>query len=350
MRRAGRWLAALIAAMVVAVVLMVLPVAYVETACRSGETAEPYRAILSADHARAESRTLMTWPEWHIVRAYEDYAEIIRTGDPHQFGFASSIAGFWSSLCTLSRASGSLGGFDVETKQMVYVIGVSFTAELALKALYEETAGRAFAWWRGPQRAALDELSARHARDYAAFLNQTPWYKWRFTEDAAELRASPADTLRDRERRFALGIEYGGKAAYAGLIEQAVAGVGADELTLRMVVSGADPAKLSGYDGVTIVGAVPQGIIIETPRYRALTELLQRMATDNVDVVEIARNDDIMFTVLSDDDVLPGAVHSMLRQGFGDHRHLVMVKVAQLADRLRGLPQSGARLEHIHDY
>ena len=126
----------------VLVLLLLSPVAYVETACRPQGEAAPYTSLLPpADH-RPESRMLMTYPEWHIVHAYDDYARVIRDGDPHDYGFLRGIGGFWSSLCALSQASGAHGGVDGGTKQMVYVIGTSFTLELALKAAYEETLGR----------------------------------------------------------------------------------------------------------------------------------------------------------------------------------------------------------------
>lgn len=97
---------------------------------------------------------------------------MIRDGDPHDYGFLRGIGGFWSSLCALSQASGAHGGVDGGTKQMVYVIGTSFTLELALKAAYEETLGRVATWIRGPDHAATDVISARQAADYAAFLRQ----------------------------------------------------------------------------------------------------------------------------------------------------------------------------------
>ena len=104
----------------------------------------------------------------------------------------------------------------------IYTIGVSFTAELLVKALYEETVGRVEALLRGAERAELDDVSARQAADYAKFLQQTPWYKWDFRSDAAELRVASTGSMRDREREFALGLEYGAKAAYAGVIASAV--------------------------------------------------------------------------------------------------------------------------------
>ena len=142
MRRLFKWLFRLVLLVVLLVGGLLLPVGYVEMACIRKPVDASYAALLPEEHHRPESRTLLTYPEWHIVHAYDDYAKVISEGDPHEFGFISAIRGFWSSLCELSYASADHGGFPTETKQMVYTIGVSFTAELLAKAAYEETVGR----------------------------------------------------------------------------------------------------------------------------------------------------------------------------------------------------------------
>ncbi len=348
MRFLLRWMRRLVLLIVVVALCLVAPIIYVETSCKGTAQFQPYDALLPPEHHRPETRTLMTYPEWHIVHAYEDYAEVLRQGDPHDYGFWQGITGFWSSLCALSQSASAHDEVDAATKQMIYVIGTSFTAELALKAAYEETLGRLFTALRGPQRAPLDDLSARQAAEYAQFLQQVPWYKWPFAEDALDLLNQSSGSLRDSERAIALGLEYTVKDGYAGLIEQAVGQVGADELTLRMIVTG--PENLLAYPDVQVINSGPDGIEIETPRYRALTNLLVDMARDGVDMVEIAGNDDIMFTALSEKPTESGAVFSAPRQGFGDYRHLIVVKVPQLAERLRQLDGAGLTLEHIHDY
>lgn len=330
--------------------LPVAPIAWIETACRPQGDVPAHAAILPPGDHRPESRTLLTYPEWHIVHAYDDYARVIRDGDPHDFGYLRAIGGFWSSLCAVSRASGPHGGFPADTKQMVYTIGVSFSAELLAKAAWEETIGRMATWLRGPERAALDDLSAEQAAAYAVFLQQVPWYQWDFRKDAAAIDAADTGGLRNRERHFALGLEYRVKAAYARLIARAVEGVGADALRLRMVVTGLTPDRLAGYEGVSIVGQVPEGSVIETPRYRELTGLLRQMAEDGADFIEIAGNDDIMLTVISDRADRNGALFSFARQGYGDWRHLMLVKVRDLGAVLQGIAENGAGLEHIHDY
>lgn len=354
MRRILKW--ALGAGLVVVILAagLLLPVAYVELACQGSVRAEPGPSLVNERYRRVETRTLLTYPEWHIVHAYEDYAQVIGDGAPHDYGYWNGIAGYWSSLCSLTKAAAALGEVDGETRQMVYVIGASFTAELAMKALYEETVGRLFVWLRGAEQSTLDRISAEQARDYAQFLQQVPWYKWDFRRAASELEERAAGSLRDRERQIALGLEYRAKAAYAGAIAQAVAQVGADELTLRMVVANGGDDRLTtvlkAYDDVTVVRSVAAGAVIETPRYRKLTRLLQAMARDGLDFMEIAGNDQIMLTVLSTAAERPDAIASMKRQGFDDHRHLILVPVSQLAAALRKLDGSAQMLEHIHDY
>ena len=165
MKRLWRYTNRLLFLGLVYVLGLLSPVAYVEIMCQGSAAPEAYEALLAPEFHRAETRTLMTYPEWDIVHAYEEYARVVAGGDPHEFRFFRAIVGYWTSLCALSRASSSLGEIDGPTKQMVYVIGVSFTTELLLKATYEETIGRFFATLRGNERAPLDDLSSDHAKN-----------------------------------------------------------------------------------------------------------------------------------------------------------------------------------------
>ncbi|MEM8537034.1 MAG: hypothetical protein AAGF56_04145 [Pseudomonadota bacterium] len=354
MRWLFKWLKRLVVLLVLIAIGLVAPVGYNELACIPKEQPSDYASLLPSEHHRDESRTLMTYPEWHIVHAYDDYAQVITAGDPHDFKYLKAIGGFWSSLCALSHASAMHGGFSTESKQTIYVIGVSFTAELLLKAAYEETLGRLATQKRGDTRAALDDVSADQARAYAVFLQQTPWYKWDFNASNSELADGAGDSFRDNERRLALGLENMAKSAYADVIAEAVAQVGEDQLTLRMIVNGLTAETLETLAGVTLIGPVGDGFEIETPRYRKLTSLLDQMASLGAEFVEIAGNDDILFTAVSQSETAEGAIHSFARQGYGDSRHLVLVKVTDLANRLRDMQAASGpdrlRLEHVHDY
>ena len=332
------------------VIGLLAPIGYIELACRPEGGGPEYAAILLPDQHRPEGRTLLTYPEWHIVHAYDDYAKVISTGDPHDYKYLPTIGGFWESLCSLSKASGPHGGFPSEFKSTVYTIGVSFTAELLTKGLYEETIGRVATLIRGETRAPLDDLTAQQAADYAQFLRQVPWYQWNFTQDASDITDSATEVFRDHERRFAVGLEYKAKAGYASVIAAAVSNMEPDALRLRMILTGLGAVDLAAFDDVDVIATRPDGIEIETPRYRALTELLLQWAKAGGDFVEIAGNDDILFTVTSEVSNLDEALYSFGRQGYDDTRNLILLPVPELAVALRGLDERGLTLEHIHDY
>ncbi|GAB5446762.1 hypothetical protein [Gymnodinialimonas sp.] len=348
MRALGRILKRLLQAVLLLVIVLASPVVYVETMCRGGATPAPSTPL--AGETRPEIRTLLTYPEWHIVHAYDDYAEVIREGDPHDFSYLRAILGYWSSLCTLTQEAASLGEIDGDTRQLVHVIGVSFTFEMIMKAAYEETIGRLATVIRGPQHARLDNLSAQQAAEYATFLQQVPWYRYDFRRDAAALNQVATDAFRDQERAFSLGLEHLARAAYADVIAGAVAATGFDDLTLQMVVTGLPAEAFTAVDGVSLIGQTEAGLEIETPRYRELTGLLALWANQGAQFIDMAGNDQIMFTAISETPVQPGALESLARQGYGDTRHLFLVPVRELAETLRSLEARGLRLEHVHDY
>lgn len=348
MRVAARLFKRALQLLVLLALTLSAPVIYVETMCR-GESAPGPATPLSGE-TRPEIRTLLTYPEWHVVHAYDDYAVTIRARDPHDFNYLQAVAGYWSSLCTLTRDSAALGAIDRPTRQLVHVIGVSFTFEMLMKAAYEETLGRVATMIRGPQHAPLDILSAQQAAGYAAFLQQVPWYRYDFRADAAALDAAATNAIRDRERAIALGLEHRARAAYADVIGRAVAATGFDDLTLQMVVTGLTPDQLDATPGVTVLGPVAGGLEVETPRYRELTGILARWADQGAAFLDMAGNDQIMFTAISAAPTEDGALASLPRQGYDDTRHLFLVPVTDLAEALRTLPARGLALEHVHDY
>lgn len=348
MRALGRIIKRIVQALLILVLVLATPVIYVETMCRGDAT--PDAATPLSGETRPEIRTLLTYPEWHIVHAYDDYAEVIRESDPHDFSYFRAVTGYWSSLCTLAQESAFLGEIDGETRQLVHVIGVSFTFEMMMKAAYEETLGRVATLIRGPDHARLDNLSAQQAASYAAFLQQVPWYRYDFRGDAATLNAAATDAFRDQERAFSLGLEHLARAAYADVIASAVAATGFDDLTLQMVVTGLSPDALTATDGVSVLRETEGGLEVETPRYRELTGILAQWADQGADFLDMAGNDQIMFTAISDAATQTGALENLPRQGYGDTRHLFLVPVRDLAQTLRSLTERGLRLEHIHDY
>jgi hypothetical protein len=337
--------------------LLLMPVGYVELACRGDATDQTYRPLITdAAFQRIEANTYLTYPEWHIVYAYDGLAESLKSGDEHAFDYISSVTGFWRSTCALMRVADAHGGADGATRTMIHTIGVSFTAEMAVKAAYEETIGRATAWLRGGEKTPEDKAIAAMAIDYAAFLRQTPWYQYPFRREIGKLWSTPTSgALRGWERRFGVGLEFAAKAAYARVIGGAVAATAPAKLTIRSVVTGISAGELRRIPEVTVIGARGGGVEIETPRYDLFTRILVEIAVRNGTIQEIAGNDDIMVTFTAprgaDVRLRQGTVlHRMKRDGFASERLLVELKVPQLAAFLRDHRLADPGLEHIFDY
>jgi hypothetical protein len=340
---------------------VLLPIAYVETACR-GPSAEvhpdaPYRRLLTAGPGiRKEARTWLTYPEWHIVYSAESYGRFLESRRPSAFPYFRHIGRFWSSYCALNRVTSRSAGTG-EAKVMIYTIGISYTIELGLKGLYEKTIGRIFEWTAG-SRSVGDLYSAGVQRRYGAFMHETPWYEFPFGDALRGLWRTHETSLfvRNGERRAALSLEYGAKAGYAGIIGWASnSTLGPDQRTLRLLL----PAGAEGRAAdprIRPLGRTGQGLtIVEAPRYAQLTDILRKLAAAGIDPVEIAGNDDIFVTVLAPSAAPPprGAAVLLsipLDERPGWRRLGLSTKVARLGALLRAVEAGGGEVEHVYDY
>jgi len=334
-------------------VALLAPVARNELACSEPAAPQPPRAaLLPAEFHRPLANTLLTYPEWSIVYAYEDFAAVLRRSGEPAFDYAGVVTGYWRSLCSLTGAASRLGPIGGDVRAMLAIIGVSFTAEMAVKGIWENTVGRLTAWWRGPQRTPEDILALAVAEEYAAFLQQTPWYEFPFLGALRRLWALPVGEVswvRSLERRLALSMEFGGKALYAVGIG-ALAGTAPAALTIDSVITGVPDAVLQADPAVTLRGQLGGGAWVQTPRYRAFTDFLRRVAAAGGEVAEIAGQERILVTVILPDGD-PRASAALLRAPLqarpGEARFGLLVDMADLAGLLRRL---GPAFEHAYDY
>lgn len=339
-----------------AILVLLSPVVYVELACRGGKApARAYQPLISDPASqRREANTYLTYPEWHIVYAYDGLAHVLKFGDEHAFEYLPSISRFWTCTCALMRVADDHGGADWDTRSMIHTIGVSFTAEMLVKAAYEETIGRGSAWVRGAGKTPQDGIVAAVAGDYATFLRQTPWYKYPFRTEARKLWAAPAESLRGWERRLGVGLEFQAKSAYAKVIAGAVAATGDAPLTIRSVVSRIDATALSSIPHVKVIGSRGDGIEIETPRYDLFTGILVEIARQGGSIREIAGNDEVMASVTVRDETTTVRHGSILlrmkRDGIPGERLLVNIRMSELAAFLNAHPRGDPGLEHVFDY
>ena len=364
-----KWLRRILAAVAIVIALSVLvPLAYIEGACRpvtggatSAAPAVTLPAIDEPGYRRKLNNTFFTFPEWYIVYSFEDFGRFLDRSSESHFNYLGHIFGFWQSFCTINRAVPATAESLAEVKTMIYVIGVSYSAEYAIKGLYENTIGRVFELIRGDKRTPQDEYARALLQDYAAFLYTVPWYKYPFREKLDGLMAISAPTpsgLRTWERDFALGAEYFVKIGYASLIQKALDAGGDNEpRDIMLVVSTLPPDVLAKEPRIKPVRALtPQWQLVQTPRYKPFTEIVQGLLDQGIGLAEIAGNRDILITVIAPDAAkldISGTTELFslaLDAKPGFRRVGLKARIDRLVDINRDLKARGANIEHFYDY
>jgi FAD/FMN-containing dehydrogenase len=180
------------------------------------------RAELRPGYRRPDSDTFLQHPEWYIVYSSEEYGRHLATGRPSHFPYGASIGQYWRSYYESWAATRHAYPPNWAYHIMLWVIGTSYSAELALKGLYENTVGRLSEWAADGEPTPEDRLAAEVAQDYGRFVHDRPWYEYRFFprlwEVWTELPLWSDHPARSLERKLFLTLEFGVKAAYAGLI------------------------------------------------------------------------------------------------------------------------------------
>jgi hypothetical protein len=347
---------------------VLVPLGYIEGTCRpttsaSAASAPPQLlpAIDEPGYRRKRDNTFFTFPEWYIVYSFEDFGRFLDHSSESHFNYLGHILGFWQSFCTINRAVPAGGESRSEVKTMIYIIGVSYSTEYAIKGVYENTIGRVFEWIRGEARTPQDDYARKVLQDYAAFLYTIPWYKYPFREKLDGLMAISAPTtspLRTWERDFALGTEYFIKVGYASLIQKTLDASDDDEpRDIMFAVATLPPEVLAKEPRLKQVRALtPQWQLVQAPRYKALTEILQSLLDQGFGLAEIAGNHEILITVIAPDAAKLGikdttelfSLELDARPGF--RRAGLKARIDHLVDINRDLKARGASIEHFYDY
>jgi hypothetical protein len=356
-------------AIVVLIVLAVVPpLVYIEGTCAptasSIPAAAPSAASFSIDekgYRRKLDNTYFTFPEWYIVYSFEDFGRFLDRGSESGFNYPGHILGFWRSFCTINRAVPATTESRAEVKTMIYIIGVSYSIEYAIKGLYENTVGRVFEWIRGEKRTPQDEYARAVLQDYAAFLYTVPWYRYPFRDKLNGFMAisTPTpSTARTIERGFALGSEYAVKIGYAALIQKALDISSDDEpRDIMFVVATLPPEVLTNEPRIKPIRALnDQWQLVQTPRYKDFTAIVLALLDRGIPIAEIAGNREIMITVIAPktakldvkDTTELFSLDLDAKPGF--RRAGLKARIDRLVDIVRDLKAIGATVEHFYDY
>ena len=312
-------------------------------------------------YRRAEDATYLTFVEWYLVFNPQEYAQFIAANRPSRFPYFRGIGQIWSSYTEVYGIARQHYPFNVGYHLMLVVIGVSSTAEFAIKGVYETTIGRVFEWTASGEATPEDIYAANVAHNYGAFITTQPWFEFPFGEKLRGLWSEPTffgtHFLRKCERKFFLSLEYGVKALYAATIRfasRSVYGVADTEVYLSAHNVGAATLSQPGVRGVEELDE--RYWILAVPHYQGFTDAIPLIARDGVDFDEIAGNDEIMLTLIA-----PAAWTYDLSGGrplftmpllvnVSFKRVAVQVPVKSLGSVLREIGAKDLKLEHLFDY
>ena len=338
----------------------------------------PQAVLTPPEHRRGAEQTYLTFPEWFLVHSPAEYAAYLhrdRCGAPPSgFPYFGHIGQFWQGYAAVSGKAAETGEVNFGYHVMVLVIGTSTTVEYALKAAYENTAGRLAELARA-EPVAEDCVAAEVAQDYVDFIRVQPWYEYDFVKALGKLWHVPApagpqpwgDVLRRWERRWFLSTEYGVKAIYGWLIKKATKAAYDEPLPVTAIVTDRDPGPaVSGAPDYKRLSSVAKDArtLVTVPRYEAFMPHAQALAAQGLNFVEIAGNRGRILVSLwaKVDDKVPGLsdvaldlkAQVLFEQPIltlpGTRRIALTVPVVRLAEALRQWQKAGVKLEHVYDY
>jgi hypothetical protein len=312
-------------------------------------------------YARPEDQTYLTLPEWFIVYSADEYAAYLREHPPGGFPYFRSVAQFWDTYCHVYGAIRGRYPFNTGYHVAIFILGASYSLEYGLKGAYEHTIGRLTEWLSSPDTEE-DRLAADVARQYGEFIHAIPFYDFPYATHLGRLWSETSwvgpHLLRKLERRAFLTAEYGIQAAYAWVIRKATASAyGTETGTIGLWVEGPPPSILERDPRIRVVREVDAtSRIIEIPRYEPFREILTRFAEEKVPIVEIAGNDEILVTAITDRAWKADVAPAQVLFGMGiltepeRQRIALRVPVPALEIVLPKLRQSRATIEHLYDY
>ena len=101
---------------------------------------------------------------------------------------------------------------------------------------------------------------------------------------------------------------------------------------------------------------VPEWQLVQTPRYKDFTEIVQGLLDQGYRLAEVAGNHDILITVLAPDAAKLNIAHTKelfsleLDAKPGFRRAGLKARIDRLVDINRALKARGANIEHFYDY
>jgi hypothetical protein len=267
----------------------------------------------------------------------------------------------WSGYAAVTRAIPDETPTNWGYHGMIWVIASSTTIEYGIRSIYEGLVGRLTEATVLGEPTAEDRYGARVAHDYAAFLDQAPWYDFDYVGALVGLWAETPFTwrapIRAIERRYALSTEYLVKAAYAQMLRAGSDATYGEEILRTAFVVDRLPADVDlEAMHVEVARRFDDGAVLLTgPRYQAFAGVATELADRGVRFEEIAGNDGrILVSAHAPIGWSPPDARVLVRQPISTEpareRVVFDTTVPDLSATLRAVREAGGELEHVYDY
>jgi FAD/FMN-containing dehydrogenase len=305
-----------------------------------------------------EAQSFLTVPEWYLVFNPKEYADFLEGGNnPSDFPYYQSINEYWTLYDRSMKLVSEAYPPNEEYTTMLNVIGVSITMEYAAKMLYENSFGRVFSWFSNGTLSDEEKIIIQAQRAYSEMIYDKAWYEFQFMPWVSKVwmasNSAESNWFRKAERMVFFTAEFTFKAGYAKLIEWAAqASYEAPVTDIYLLISAADSTMTSGLH---VIHEQAEKKIIKIPRWGMFTEEVLKMAESEVNIIEIAGNDEIVISVLATkNSTLPSNAELLYRSSVvttpEQERQVYLLPVNQLLPFVRTAKNKGIQVEHVFDY
>src|SRR5262245_44434961 len=255
------------------------------------------------DYYRPESKTYLTLPEWYIVYSTDEYAAFVQNHSSSDFPYFKAVSQYWQSYIDVCREIRGRYPFNGDSQFTDAVIGISITAEDMVKGAYDGTVGKVTDGLSSDTPTEEEVYAAKVAKEYGEFLHMTPWYFFPFGEKLKGLWSETSlwgpDPIRKWERKFELTLEYGSKALYGGFTNLGAKAAygGTDVEKIDAFTTGIKDDMLS-KDLEVVQKLDEQTQLIRITRFEYFSETVPGLVERGVKFLEIAGNQEILFTLI----------------------------------------------------
>lgn len=182
-------------------------------------------ASATKEYIRPYDNAYLSIPEWFIVYNSLEYARALTYASPSQFGYFGAIVEYWRQYKKVLDLTKDSSKDNSDYVTVLRVIGGSYSFELAVKGLYENTIGKFTEWLAGGRQLYEEKVMAKMNRDYALFIYDYPWYDFPYAgylkplwSDSSDRKLTVGQYIRKVERLLFSSLEIEIKFVYSKII------------------------------------------------------------------------------------------------------------------------------------